>query len=141
MDLAGPVLTAAQNRAIDLQVAYLQRILAERVPFDRAALLKTAQIDITEPLIAFANALDSGNTFEQAVLSGRLRAEGIGESGTHWASRAANTAVRRPMRWQRVLSGGACEWCQMVAGQTYASAESASFGHLHCSCGVVPADS
>lgn len=139
--LAAPVVEAAQGRAVNLQVAYLETLLDETVDFDIEDVLANAQIDIGEPFIALANALSNGEEITAAVESGALRAEGIGESGVTWAARAANGAVERNDRvtgWQRTLSRGACEWCQTVAGQTYRSAESASFGHLRCNCGVEP---
>lgn len=139
--LASPVIDAAQSHAVSLQVAYLETLLDESVDFDAEAVLANAAIDVNEPFIALANALSNGEGIDAAVESGALRAEGIGESGVTWAARAANGAVEgndRISGWQRTLSRGACEWCQTVAGQTYRSAESASFGHLRCNCGVEP---
>lgn len=138
---AAPVLEAGQSRAIDLQVAHLQALLGERLTFDRAAILEASAIDLREPFIAFARALSSGAVIEDAVEAGRLRAEGVGESGVQYAARAANQAAdshERIVGWTRTLGAGSCDWCITVSTQRYRSAESAAFGHLRCNCGVDP---
>jgi hypothetical protein len=141
VELAAPVVAAGQTRAAALQIAYLQRRLGVSLTFDRAAVLSAAKIDISQPFIALANALSGGADLDAAVESGRARAEGVGESAVQWASRSANHAAgadQRIVGWTRTLDAGACEWCQVVATQRYNSAESASFGHLRCGCGVDP---
>jgi hypothetical protein len=138
--LAKPVVAAGQGRAVAVQVAYLQRRLGSSLTFDRRAILSNAKIDLTQPFAALANALTSGAALDDAIEAGRVRAEGVGQSAVQWASRAANGAAtdERIVGWTRTLGGGACEWCQVVATQRYNSAESASFGHLRCGCGVDP---
>lgn len=138
---ARPVLVAGQSRAIDLQIAHLQALLGDRLTFDRAAILEASVIDLREPFLALARALNSGAALEQAVEAGRLRAVGVGESGVQYASRAANLAAEgdeRIVGWTRTLGAGSCEWCVTVSTQRYRSAESAAFGHLRCNCGVDP---
>lgn len=138
---AGLVVGAGQSRAVDMQVATLQALLADRLTFDRAGILDMARIDLGQPFIAFANALDSGLKFDEAVEAGRLRAEGVGESSVQWAARAANQAAEgdeRIVGWTRTLGPGSCDWCITVSTQRYRSSESASFGHLRCTCAVDP---
>lgn len=133
--VASPLVVAAQGRAISTQVAYLEAIIGQRLTFDTGALLERAAVDLREPFIAFANVLDNGGEFDEAVTSGALRAEGVGESSVTYASRAASsTADGHARGWVRLLSASPCDWCQTVAQQTYRSAESASFGHLRCHC-------
>lgn len=137
--LVEPLVAAAQTRAISTQIAYLEAVIGTRLRFDTDSLLERAAIDLREPFIAFANAIDHGEDFASAVVSGALRAEGVGESSVTYASRAAATTANRYVRgWERSLSAGACDWCQTAAQQTYRTAESASFGHLRCSCDVSP---
>lgn len=138
---AGPVLLAGQSRAVDLQVAHLQALLGARITFDRPAILENAAVDLTEPFLALGRALNAGADYADAVEAGKLRAEGLGESGVQWASRAANQAAAgddRIVGWTRTLGAGSCSWCIQVSAQRYHSAESASFGHLRCNCGVDP---
>lgn len=137
--LAGPVLQAAQGRAIDTQAAYLGAILGSAVTPDRTAILTKAAVDLREPFIALGRAVNAGRDNTDALLAGRARAEGIGESGVHWASRATNSAVEdRVVGWTRTVTGNACDFCITVSTQRYRTAESASFGHLRCDCGVAP---
>lgn len=140
VELAAPVVAAGQGRAVSIQVAVLERRLGRRLTFDRLAVLAAARIDLTQPFVALANALSTGADFDAAVESGRARAEGVGESAVQWASRSANSAAtdQRIVGWTRTVGAGSCEWCQVVATQRYRTAESASFGHLRCSCGVDP---
>lgn len=137
---AHPALAAGQERAFWLTVSHLQALLGENVDAD-LALLDSAQIDLEQPFIAMRRSLAAGDAFHLAVAAGRARAEGVGESGVQWASRAANQALDDEPRihgWRRTLTRKACSWCQQVAEQIYRSADSASFGHLHCDCGVDP---
>ena len=139
--IARPIVTAGQNQAIDTQLAYLGARLGRPVRFDRATLLELAAVDLDEPFLALARILAGGGSFSDAVASGLARAEGLGESSVQWAARAANTAAESDERivgWRRTLGRGSCEWCVTVSAQRYRTAESASFGHQRCSCGVDP---
>lgn len=139
--VARPIITAGQNQAIDTQLAYLGARLGRPVRFDRKTLLELAAVDLDEPFLALARILSGGGSLAEAVASGLTRAEGLGESAVMWASRAANTAAEpdeRIVGWRRTLGRGSCEWCIQVSRQRYRSAESASFGHQRCSCGVDP---
>lgn len=139
--LAGPLVAAGQGKALDLQLAYLRVVLDGAITFERQALLAGAKVELDEPFLALARALKAGRGLEAAIEAGRLRAEGLGESAVQWASRAANEAVEgdeRIVGWTRTLTGLACSWCRDVARQRYRTAESASFGHQRCDCGVDP---
>lgn len=141
IEIARPVVAAGQGRAIDVQIAYLVARLGEEIDFDRADLLALAEVDLTEPFLALARSLAAEGDLDAAVESGFLRAQGLGESSVQWAARAASTAVEgddRIVGWRRTLGRGSCEWCIQVSAQRYRSAESASFGHQRCSCGVDP---
>lgn len=140
LTLASPVLQAGQQRAAHLTIASLEAILGTRLAFDTKTILERAKIDPTQPFIALANALSNKLEFAAAVDAGRARAEAVGESAVTFAARAANGAAESHVSgWSRVPDAGACDWCQTVAGQTYHTADSASFGHLRCACDVVPA--
>lgn len=134
-------MTAGQNQAIDTQLAYLGARLGERVRFDRKTLLALASVDLTEPFIALGRILNGGGSNTEAVASGLARAEALGETSVQWAARAASTAAEghsRIVGWTRTLGAGSCPWCVKVSQQRYRSAESASFGHARCNCGVDP---
>lgn len=139
--LAGPPVTAAQSQAIDTQIAYLEARMGHPIRFDRKGLLELAAVDLDEPFFALGRTFAGGGSPEEAIASGLARAQALGESAVQWAARAANTSVESDERivgWTRTLTGLACEWCRMVATQRYRTAESASFGHQRCDCGVDP---
>lgn len=136
--LAGPVMTAGQNQAISTQAAYLRRLVGD-FDLDRAAALERAAIAADDPFVAFATALDRGDSIPQAIDSGAARAHQLGQSAVTWAARAANASIDdRVDGWARVLNGPACPWCVSAAADTYRTADSASFGHRSCHCGVTP---
>lgn len=139
---ASPILTAAQSRAVDTQIAYLSALLGFPVDFDREALLAQASrsVDLEEPFVALGRAVNAGAAFEAALESAAKRAEGLGQSGVTRAARAANNAASDPriVGWRRTLTGKSCQWCVTVSTQRYDTADSASFGHLRCNCGVDP---
>lgn len=137
---ATPVVQAGQRNAIAQQSKYLAVRLGEDPDVDVDAALRTAQIDLVEPFLAFGREIKAGAALRNALVSGGLRAQEIGESAVFWAARAANTTIddARIVGWTRTLTANACAWCTQVAGQTYKTAESASFGHVGCDCGVDP---
>lgn len=138
--LAAPIVAAGQHRAFSIQIASLTALLGLELGYSRAELLDKASLDISQPFVALANALSNGATFDAAVISGRDRAQGVGESAVTYAARAANSAADRHVSgWERVPEGGACDWCVEVSGQMYRTADSAAFGHLRCACDVIPA--
>lgn len=137
---ARPVVQAGQRNAVTQQAKYLAVRLGEDPDVDMAAALAAAEIDLVEPFLAFGRELGQGSRLRAALVAGGLRAQAIGESAVYWAARAANTTIdeARIVGWTRTLTGNACAWCIQVAGQTYKTAESASFGHAGCDCGVDP---
>lgn len=139
VSLAAPIVQAGQERAVSIQTAYLEAILGLSLIVNRQAVLERAAIDVTEPFIAFATALDNQQTFDVAREAGAARATGIGESAVTWAARAAATPAEPHVEgWIRTPDPDPCEWCLVVSTQRYHTVDSASFGHLHCSCDVDP---
>lgn len=96
--------------------------------------------DTRGPFYQGWKALGNGEPLEVALEQAASRAEAAGQN-------AVATSVRRSAagsapdgtRWRRVPNAGACDWCVLVAQQTYHTAESADFGHDRCTCVVVPA--
>lgn len=99
---------------------------------------------IRHPFLSAWHALNEGREYEEALTVGRSQASAVGFDFVQSTSRQTGDVFAEQsgmqMRWNRVPSPGACEWCQTVAGQTYATAESADFGHDRCDCSVIPAD-
>lgn len=99
---------------------------------------------IRHPFLASWHALNMGREYEDAVRVGQSQASAVGFDFVQSTSRRTGDVFAErsgvEMRWNRVPSANACAWCQTVAGQTYATAESADFGHDRCDCSIVPAD-
>jgi hypothetical protein len=86
--------------------------------------------------------LSQGRPFDEALEVGRSTAQAVAFDFVQSAARLTGDVVakksERTVKWQRVPSPGACEWCVEVAGQLYNSAESADFGHERCDCDAIP---
>lgn len=81
--------------------------------------------------------------FEEALRVGRSTAQAVGfDFVQSSARRTGDVAAARSgvdVTWRRVPGAKSCDWCRLVAGQTYRTAESADFGHERDDCDVVPA--
>lgn len=89
------------------------------------------------------NALAAGQTAEQAMQTALVRTSGA--VGRHVLDGGRDTilqssrADRGSRGWERVVGGGACSFCQMLAGKTGSTEESAGFAaHDHCACSAMP---
>lgn len=98
--------------------------------------------DTRGPFRATWHALAVGRPFDEARLVGRSTAQAVGFDFVQSSARRTGDVVAHKsgqrVRWSRVPGGNACDWCQLVAGQSYSSAESADFGHERDGCMVVP---
>lgn len=93
-----------------------------------------------EPFLRTWHLLGEGVPFDRAVESGAAEAGAFADGEVVSASRQAGDEADdgRVVAWERVPEPDACDWCQLVAGQMYRTAESADFGHANCGCEVVP---
>lgn len=98
---------------------------------------------IRDPFLATWHAINEDRPWEEAVAAGRSMASAVGfDFVQSTARRTGDVAAEKSDwsgRWERVPGADSCEWCHLVAGQTYVSAESADFGHDRCDCDAVPA--
>lgn len=132
---AGPALEVYAFRAGAVSVAYLSRLLRET---PRSA-TGVAAPDWRGPFTHYWGGLANGMTADEALAAGRARAEAsAARSVVSTARRAGDVYGDRVTGWRRTLSADPCEWCISVAGQDYATASSADFGHDRCHCGVSP---
>lgn len=134
-DSAGPVLQAARDEAIDLTSGYLAQVTGQ-VP-DVIDLVQL-EAEFEAPFLRTWHELSEGATWEQARESGASQADALGQDHVQQgaADRMAQPGVK-VRGFRRVLTPGACEWCQVVSTQIYRTAESARFGHHDCKCTVV----
>ena len=137
-----PPMSAVRSSSIR-QAAGYYTVLAGVKPPPIAVAEISAVPNMREPFISVWQALASGQPFEAAVSIGRSRLEAV-------TANLANTSARQTgdvfvakagltvHGWQRITDPGACDWCQMVAENTYDSADSADFGHDRCGCTAAP---
>ena len=104
----------------------------------------TASLYVTGQVMT-ANALAAGQTPAQAMSTALVRTTGA--VGRHVLEGGRLTVMRSSFRdarsggWVRVTSGGACDFCQMLAdrGPVYSEASADFQAHDHCACTAEPA--
>lgn len=98
--------------------------------------------NVRAPFLAAWHAISMGRPWEEAVVTGRSVAEAVGFDFVQSTARRTGDHVARAsgqrVRWRRAPGATSCDWCKTIAGQLYASAESADFGHERCDCDAVP---
>lgn len=137
-----PLLAGAKSATVAASVAFFALSIGIAAP---AVSAKDVALDprTADSFLATWHALKEGRPFDDAVAAGRSQAQAVGfdfvqSTSRRTGDRVAEAAGRR-VRWRRVPGGNACAWCHLVAGQEYATAESADFGHSRCDCVAVPA--
>lgn len=136
-------LAGVKTATVALSAAFFALYLDETPPG-----IDPDQIDVTPytagPFLARWHALSEGRPAAEALRVGASAASATGyDFVQHTARRTGDHAAEatgRDVRWRRVPGGKACDWCRMVAGDHYRTAESADFGHERDDCIVVPAD-
>ncbi len=136
---ATPDLTAVKAASANVSSAFYSTML-EVAP--RALDLEAIATPAPDgPFLALWHALNEGRPYEQAVAAGRSRVESLAFDTVQSTSRRVGDQLGEDalvIGWHRVVSVGACPWCQTIAGQLYHTAESADFGHDRCDCTAIP---
>jgi hypothetical protein len=135
------IVLAARLEGADL-ASGLVSVLAGQTP--KPVVLKFGDVAFDAPFLRTWHRLKEGDSFQQAQEAGASEAEIIGHNAAHDGAmgRMANTGLR-VVGARRVLSPGACEWCQVLSVQRYHSVDAATFGHggrhnkKNCKCSVV----
>lgn len=99
--------------------------------------------NMREPFISYWQALAGGHLVAEALAIGRSRIEAVTTNLANSAARQTGDlfvakAELTVHGWERIPDLEACDWCQMVADDTYASADAADFGHDRCMCAAAP---
>jgi hypothetical protein len=143
-----PVVTAGQAQAVALVDAYLARAL-ERQPLgvDPQEILAVTRNGVApdevyrRPFVDVWGGLKDGKLWNEAVALGLERATSAAAIDAQLAMRTAareigqaDSAIRG---YRRVPDAGACEFCVLVAGQTYSTSDLMPV-HNRCGCGVEP---
>lgn len=138
VERARPLSQAGTAEGADLAGAYLAELTGVTPPV--IGDLSLDYIDLEAPYTRMWHDLESGMDWNDARNGGASQAEAIGRDSTSGgATKRMGKPGTKVIAYQRVVSAGACEWCQVVATQLYRSAETASLGGQHhsCKCRVV----
>lgn len=144
------LVAAGQLTAVRLAGAFLGRLWQAVPPRgypDPARVLGGALVgadtpSATSPILRARRELAAGSAWESALATAATYAGTLALGDLQTASRlgldaGAEAHGRRNVRWRKDPSGDACEWCQTVAGDTYATADAVPF-HTGDRCGIVP---
>lgn len=126
-----PVASAAYSRAVDGATVAVPLDAVAGVPPATAEAFRVMWKQLAEGG-AWVDAYASGRSLFQAQ-HGDAVMQTSRHTGDAWARHAGYSGG-----WRRTLTGVSCEWCALVSTQTYRTADSASFGHDRCDCGVFP---
>lgn len=141
-EVTRPALEGAKRAAVSLSAGFFALALGIRAvgvnPDDI-----DLQPDTRGPFRATWHAFTMGRAFEEAIGVGRSTAQAVGFDFVQSSARRTGDYVAaasgQTVTWRRVPGAKSCDWCRLVAGQTYRTAESADFGHERDDCDVVPA--
>lgn len=109
--------------------------------------LKAGDVDTTPdtraPFISMWQSLASGNSFDDAVASGRSRVEAtVVDHAVDTTRKTGEVFIEKtglaPYGYGRIANYGACDWCLSKEGIIFDTADKANFGHTRCKCMVAP---
>lgn len=153
VDLAVPLIEARYGQAADLALGYYRRLReAEDVEEDPPPRRRPrlAVDDVVPSLRATGlagtmRALRAGFSAQAASQSGLVQVLGtagrLALNGGRDAIVATVDADPKAAGWRRVASGGACDFCRLLAGRgpAYKGERTATFrAHDHCACSAEP---
>jgi hypothetical protein len=137
-----PFLTGIKTASVGLSSAFFALTTSTR-PSGITPVDVDVQPRWRDPFLSTWHAVNEGRPWDEAFQAGRSMASAVGFNFVQsTARRAGDHAARKTgkqVRWRRVPGGESCDWCLLVAGQLYQTAESADFGHDRCDCDAVPA--
>jgi hypothetical protein len=137
-----PLLEGAKIAAVAASTAFYSLTLKIAPPPVRPVNVRTVA-PLREPFTATWHALSEGRSYDEALTAGRSVAEAVGSDFVTSTSRLTGDAVAMTLdtatiKWTRMASPGACDWCADRDGGIYPSAEAGDYGHARCGCVVVP---
>jgi hypothetical protein len=151
---AVPTIEATQTHVARTQLAYVRSMsaamgLAPDAEIDPADYVGDALRDdgrsmddrYNGPIVAVRSWLSQGLDFLGAMSKGAGEAQELSRSDVADTARAAATGAMSTtpgiVAYRRVTSENPCEFCVLIAGQTYHTDELAP-AHNNCTCGVAP---
>ena len=152
VQLAGPLLQAAQQTAAGLAISYVDTYVAAATgtagaltDLVAADFLNPRGVPLDEllmrPVIEMRSKLANGATMREAVDAGGARASQIGATDPMLSYRAASSEAMqqnpRVVGYRRVPDAKACKFCLLVSTQRYTDGDLMAL-HPHCGCTVAP---
>lgn len=133
--IARPLVEAASRVGVDLATTWADTVFpgptrptSPLIPADSAARLY-------DPADRMGRLMANGATFEEAASAARQVVDDLGHDTVYRSAREAVADASPPgKQWRRRVTGTSCRWCLSLAGATFYTAESATFGHTHCDC-------
>ena len=147
LQAALPIVAAGQSASARATAAFLARSSGSRPkPLDLTAVTGASVRNGTppakvyeRPFVSVFTMLKNGAQYQDAVNAGRARAVSTAATDVQLTMRQTlvevGTADERIIGFARVPDGGACEFCQLIAGQRYTT-EDLMPVHNNCGCGV-----
>ena len=152
VQVAGPLLQAAQQTAAGLALSYIGTYVAVATGQPTPASTLTAAdflnprgVPLGEllmrPVIEMRSKLANGATMLEATAAGGARAAQIGATDPMLSYRAASSEAMqqnpRVVGYRRVPDARACKFCLLVSTQRYTDGDLMPL-HPHCGCTVAP---
>jgi hypothetical protein len=146
IERAVPFVLAGQRQAVSLTEAFLARAVGRQpLGVEREAVVAAVRPGVEpeqvyrRPFVTVWSALQAGKQWEVAAQEGLERATSTAATDVQMSMRQTLRDVGEAddliLGYQRVPDGGACHFCQLVAGQRYHTADLMPI-HNRCGCGV-----
>lgn len=140
-EAALPILNGAKAATVHTSSAFYSAALRlPTVGVDPGSVAVSPKL--RDPYTATWRALKLGRGYDEAVRVGASTVDAMSSSFLQSTARRTGDNVaaqsKRRVRWRRVASLGACDWCQQRSGGIYLSAAEGDYGHDRCHCNVVP---
>lgn len=146
LQIALPLVEAAQRQSVNLTTAYLARAIDRpAVGLDIAALIAglrggtAPSVVYRRPFVTVWSALADHKPYPDAVRTGMARATAAVETDVQLAMthtlREVGSRESLILGYRRVPDATACEFCRLIAGRRYLT-EDLQPVHAHCGCGV-----
>lgn len=139
--IARPLVEAAAKVGVELTTAYAETALGADPMAISPLIAEDAASRLYDPMDRIGRLMSNGSTFTEATVAARQVVDDLGHDSVYRSARQAmGEAGPVGKQWQRRVSGASCKWCLSLAGATFYTAESATFGHTHCDCLAVPTE-
>jgi len=133
--IARPLVEAASRVGVDLASTWAETAFPGQTAPTSPLIPADAAARLFDPADRMARLMANGATFEDAAAAARQVVDDLGHDTVYRSAREGVADASPPgKQWRRRVTGESCRWCLSLAGATFYTAESATFGHTHCDC-------